>query len=322
MPAPPRPIVVVGSINIDLVANTPRIPIAGETILGSDFKIHSGGKGANQAVAVARLGYPVRMIGRVGDDAFGQQLRSGLETAGVDTAGVTTTPGSSGVAVIVVAESGENSIVVIPGANALLTPNDLDRNIEIIRSAGMVLAQLEIPIETVQRLAGICARESVPLMLDPAPAPAKQLPAETLSAVDWFTPNESEAAFFLGNSAAAKEGQEPMLIAAQLLHQGIKSVALKLGARGAYIASSNGLAEFIPAFPVKAIDTTAAGDCFNGAFAVGLLMEKGPAESARFAAAASAISVTRAGAQPSMPSLAEVQQMLHGKIEEEAPGKL
>jgi ribokinase len=140
---PGKPVVVVGSINIDLVVNAERIPAKGETVLGKEFRIHPGGKGANQAVAVGRLGYPVRMIGRLGDDSFGFQLRQNLEHAGVDIAGVATTEGSSGIAVIAVAQNGENSIVITPGANSKVTPEDLDANISILRSAGMVLAQLE-----------------------------------------------------------------------------------------------------------------------------------------------------------------------------------
>ena len=173
-----KPVVVVGSINIDLVANAERIPVEGETVLGKDFQIHPGGKGANQAVAVARLGYPVQMIGRLGDDAFGAQLREDLQRAGVDVTGVATTPGTSGVAVIVVAEKGENCIVITPGANDLLTPDDLDANLEILRAAGIVLTQLEIPMRTVEHLAKICAREGLPLILDPAPA--RELPSSLL----------------------------------------------------------------------------------------------------------------------------------------------
>ena len=299
-----KPILVVGSINLDLVANTPRIPHAGETLIGDDFQTHHGGKGANQAVAAARLGYPVRMIGRVGDDAFGAELKSGLASEGIDTSAVAVSKGSSGVAVIVVAASGENSIVVVPGANAMLTPADLEANIEMIRSAGIVLAQLEIPLETVVRLAEICARENVPLMLDPAPA--RELPGELLSHVTWFTPNETEAAFY----AKTSESTDNQATAQSLLNTGIASVALKLGARGAYLASKNGLAQSIQPFAVHAVDTTAAGDCFNGAFAVALMQGKSPEDSARFASAASAISVTRAGAQPSMPTMDEVLAML------------
>lgn len=301
-----KPIVVVGSINIDLVATAEQIPVAGQTILGGDFQIHPGGKGANQAVAVARLGYPVRMIGRLGDDAFGAQLRAHLTKEGVEMAGVTTTPGSSGVAVIVVSAKGENSIVVVPGANARLSPHDIEANMGILRSAGVVLTQLEIPEETVEALAGICAREKVPLILDPAPA--RDLPSSLLRQVEWFTPNEIEAAYF--TRAGTLEPGDPASVARTLIGQGMWGVLLKLGARGAYLASAGGLSEAILPFPVQAIDTTAAGDAFNGAFATALMMHKNPIESARFAAAAAALSVTRAGAQPSMPVLAEVEAHL------------
>jgi ribokinase len=303
-----KPVVVVGSINIDLVASTERIPREGETVTGSDFQIHPGGKGANQAVAVARLGYPVRMIGCLGEDTFGEQLRNHLEKAGVDITAVATVPGSSGVAVILVSEKGENCIVITPGANARLTPRDLDRNIEIIRSAGLVLTQLEIPMETVQHLATICAREGVPLILDPAPA--TELPAQLLRQVEWVTPNETEAEFFTGNADDRSHANDPAATARMLMAQGVRGVVLKLGARGAYLASAAGMTQFIESFPVKAVDTTAAGDAFNGAFATALLMDMGPVESARFAAAAAAVSVTRAGAQPSMPVMAEVKRML------------
>ncbi len=304
-----RPIVVVGSINIDLVARAPRIPAPGETLLGNDFATHPGGKGANQAVAVARLGYPVRMIGRVGDDAFGEQLRQHLMDSGVDVAAVRTSQGSSGVAVIVVAATGENSIVVIPGANALLTPHDLDQSIDILRSASAVLAQLETPLETILHLAELCRRERVPLILDPAPAQA--LPKELLSKVAWFTPNETEAAFYTSTS----DGADPAATASELMKLGLTNLVLKLGSRGACLALPNGQRHLIPSFPVKAIDTTAAGDCFNGAFATGLALGMSPAESARFAAAAAALSVTRLGAQPSMPSRAEVQHFLYSDPE-------
>jgi len=301
-----KPIVVVGSLNIDLVARASRIPAPGQTLLGADFATHPGGKGANQAVAVARLGYPVRMIGRLGGDAFGEQLGEHLTRSGVDIAGVKTSPGSSGVAVIVVADTGENSIVVIPGANALLTPQDLDESIGILRSASAVLTQLETPLETILHLADLCRRESVPLILDPAPAQA--LPKELLSKVTWFTPNETEAAFYIGASG----GADPADTASGLMEMGLTNVLLKLGSRGAYLATPEGHRNRIPSFQVRAIDTTAAGDCFNGAFATGLALGMSPPESARFAAAAAAISVTRPGAQPSLPNRDEVQRLLDG----------
>jgi ribokinase len=223
-------------------------------------------------------------------------------------AGVTTTTGISGVALIVVASNGENCIVITPGANALLTPKDLDAHIDIIRSAGVVLTQLEIPIETVQHLARICAREKVPLILDPAPA--KEIPQNLFENVEWFTPNETEAAFFAGKRNGAAEMSDPVTMANMLMSQGVKGVVLKLGSRGAFIASRDGLAERLTSFPVQAVDTTAAGDAFNGAFAVALLLQMGPAESARFATAAAAVSVTRPGAQPSLAAMSDVQRML------------
>jgi ribokinase len=246
------------------------------------------------------------MIGRVGTDAFAAQMRSSLTSAGVDVTGVATSEGSSGVAVIVVTDNGENSIVVVPGANALLTPQDLDANIEIIRSAGLVLTQLEISLETVEHLAMLCTREGVPLILDPAPA--RELPSSILKRVMWFTPNETEAAFFAGGSTN-KEPEDLSQVARELMTRGVEGVVLKLGARGAFV-SANGIDQSIAPFVVNAVDTTAAGDCFNGAFAVGLLMDMPPVEAARFASAAAAISVTRAGAQPSMPTLAEVKSLL------------
>ena len=303
-----KPIVVVGSINLDLVAVAEKIPAIGETVIGTDFQIHPGGKGANQAVAVARLGYPVRMIGKLGSDAFGVQLRSHLETAGVDLAGIATTDGPSGVAVILVSSQGENSIVVAPGANAKVTPEDISANLAIIRDAGMVLTQLEIPIETVEYLSDVCAQENVPLVLDPAPA--RKLSKKVLEQVDWFTPNETEATFY-GTESSNHVGPEfAAEVAEMLLSGGCRGVVLKLGSNGSYLASHAGLREYQPAFAVKAIDTTAAGDAFNGAFAVGLMLGRSPSQSARLAAGVAAVSVTRLGAQPSMPTMTEVELFL------------
>ena len=301
-----QPIVVVGSINIDLVAKAERIPVTGETVRGIEFKTHSGGKGANQSVAIARLGYPVRMIGKVGNDAFGKQLRSGLQQAGVDVSGVGQVDDSSGVAVIVVSPEGDNVIVVTPGANAALRPVDLDANLEAIRNAQVVLTQLEAPMETVEYLAQLCEREGVPLMLDPAPS--QTLSPALMRRVSWFTPNETEAFIY----AKTGKKESPQTIADRLLDEGAAAVALKLGSSGIYLRDREDLDVLVPAFSVKAVDTTAAGDAFNGAFAVGLALGHSPKNSARFAAAAAAISVTRAGAQPSMPTFLEVTKMLDG----------
>ncbi len=303
-----KPIVVVGSINIDLVAVTRRIPIVGETVIASDFQTHPGGKGANQAVGVARLGYPVQLIGRLGNDAFGTVLRTYLQNAGVDTTGVATSDGVSGTAVVIVSERGDNSIVVAPGANSKVTPADLDANISILKNAGMVLAQLEIPLETIEHLARICARENVPLVLDPAPA--QELPSGIFKEITWFTPNQTEAAFYLGNRDASSASPISSDTAQKLLANGCRGVVLKMGGSGTYLKSQEGAVALIPAFPVQAIDTTAAGDAFNAGFATGLMLGKSPIDSATFAAAVAAISVTRVGAQPSMPGMAEVERFI------------
>jgi ribokinase len=201
------------------------------------------------------------MIGRLGTDVYGAQLRSHLQTAGVDTSGVLTAEGSSGIALIMVASAGENCIVVVPGANALVSPADIEANLTTIRAAGMVLAQLEIPIETVARLGEVYRREGVPLMLDPAPA--VNLPRELLQQVAWFTPNETEAAFFVRELSASIRTNDSSVVTRALRDAGLQGVILKLGSRGAFL--SNGTVEAVaPSFPVKAVDTTAAGDTFNG----------------------------------------------------------
>jgi ribokinase len=307
-----KPIVVVGSINLDLVAHAEHIPAAGETVHGNAFEMHPGGKGANQAVAVARLGYPVQMIGKLGSDAPGQQLRAHLETAGVGLECIGRTEGASGVAMIVVAADGDNCIVVTPGANADVTPGFVDLHADVIRNAGVVLTQLEIPIETVRHVADLCFQHGIPLILDPAPAQA--LPEDLLKRVTWFTPNETEAAFYAPAGLNGNPEAYSSVMAQRLLAQGPTGVLLKMGSRGACLATK-GTEEQLDAIEVNAVDTTAAGDAFNGAFAVGLLLGKTPIESARFAIAAAALSVTRAGAQSSMPALKEVEQLLDRSLE-------
>jgi ribokinase len=297
-----KPIIVVGSINMDLVTRTGRIPRPGETVLGSGFQMHSGGKGANQAVAVARLGYPSILLGVLGSDVFSRQLISTLNEYGVNAEHVGSANGSSGTASIVVDENGENTIIVTPGANLEVTPDFLESKLDVLRSAGMVLAQLEIPVETVEWLADRCVKFKIPFMLDPAPA--IELPAELLSHVTWFTPNQTESVFY----AESEHSEEDTV--RRLLASGIANIVLKRGRDGAIAALSDGARYRVEAFRVNPVDTTAAGDSFNGAFAVGLMRGFGVEEALRFAAAAAAISVTRHGAQPSMPSLDAVSELL------------
>ncbi len=297
-----KPIVVVGSISMDLVTRTPQIPGAGQTLIGTGFETTPGGKGANQAVAAARLGYPVAMVGKVGTDAYGPMLVDNLARAAVNTVAMEPAGGSSGLASIFLAESGENSIVIVPGANARMDRETIDRHAGLIRSAGMVLCQLEIPIDTLSYTLALCAEVGVPAMLDPAPAAA--LPEAAFRQIAWFTPNESETAFYARNAASAEESAQ------LLLAKGLRCVALKRGAEGVFIATQEGIGAWAPAFSVPALDTVAAGDCWNAAFAVALLEGNGPLEAARFAAAAAAISVTRRGAQNAMPTRAEVDAFL------------
>jgi ribokinase len=270
--------------------------------MGTGFDTTPGGKGANQAVAVARLGYPVEMIGSVGEDVFGQALLDNLTRAGVGVSGVTRVSGPSGVAPILVDDRGQNSIVVIPGANGKVDTVAVDRHADLIRSAGMVLCQLELPLSTVAHAIALCATAGVPVMLDPAPA--APLPAEFFPNTTWFTPNETEALLYTSHGAITET------TASELIARSLAGVVLKRGSEGAYVATAQGLTAWIKPFHVQAIDTVGAGDCFNGAFAVALLEGQDPITAARFASAAAAISVTRRGAQASMPSRAEVDAFL------------
>jgi len=303
-----KPIVVVGSINLDLVARAERIPQIGETITGTSFDTFFGGKGANQAVAVAKLGYPVSMVGNVGDDAFGAQLRDGLQTAGVHTAYVNTVNGSSGIALITIGSRGENSIVVVPGANGRLSAKSLEEAEPLLQMAGFLLVQLEIPLDTVDFLSRFAEQHDIPLMLDPAPA--RDLPNGLLRRVTWITPNETETAELL--KVGLVDGRGAAGAADELLAAGAQNVLLKLGSQGCLVAEGSlQKKDHVPAFQVDAVDTTAAGDAFNAGFAVGLLRGYSAARSAVFASGVAAISVTRPGAQPSMPTLQEVEDFLH-----------
>jgi ribokinase len=297
-----KPIVVVGSVTMDMVSRAKNIPIIGQTVIGTGFETTPGGKGANQAVAAARVGYPVKMVGMVGQDVYGPALLENLGHAGVGTEAMEPVDGPSGLAPIFLAENGDNAIIVIPGANGKVDPAYVDRHAELIRSAGMMLCQLEIPIDTLSHTLALCSDAGVPVMLDPAPA--APLPDQVWSQVAWFTPNETEAAFYLENESKPDEAVK------QLLAKGLRGVVLKRGSEGAYVATADGKSGWVRAFKVNAVNTVGAGDCFNGAFAAALLEGNDPFAAARFASAAAAISVTRPGAQASMPTRAEVDSFL------------
>jgi ribokinase len=304
-----KPIVVVGSVNLDLVCTAERIPVPGETLTGANFQTFYGGKGANQAVAVGRLGYPVSMVAKVGDDEFGPRLRNGLRAAGVNVRAVGTAKGTaSGVALISVDRKGQNSIIVVPGANGRLLPRDLEKALPVLRSAGMILAQLEVPMETVEYLCGAAQRLKVPLMLDPAPA--RPIPLRMLRQVTYLTPNESETCTLCDAGGRDLNLSTAAEFAQILRSQGAANVIIKMGGSGAYVSGANGFARRVPAFKVKAVDSTAAGDAFNGGLAVALMRGKTLEEAVRFGAAVAAISVTRRGAQPAMPTAREVSSFL------------
>lgn len=307
----PRPIVlVIGSANVDLVVRARRIPRPGETVLGGDLATHPGGKGANQAVAAARLGAAVRFVGRVGDDAHAQLLTNSLVADGVDVSHLRITPGcATGVALIVVDDTGQNAICVSPGANARVTPSDLDVAESAFDGAAVCLLQLEIPMETVRHALALCKRFGVLTILNPAPAPATPFP-ELLSA-DLLTPNESEAAALCGIERCATTEQAADL-AQRLVQRSGGEVVITLGGEGAIVAHAAG-AEPVPAYAVNVVDATGAGDTFSGALAWGLAEGRPLREAVRFANAAAALACTRCGAQSAMPTADEVARMIAGR---------
>ncbi|MFZ9859396.1 MAG: ribokinase [Roseiflexaceae bacterium] len=300
-------IVVFGSINMDLVVRAPHIPTPGETILGSDFVMVPGGKGANQAVAAARLGAHVYMVGAVGDDGFGPQLRQSLADAGVDITYVRQSDAASGVALITVDDKGENSIVVASGANMRLPADILDSLDLALQQANILLLQLEVPLDLVITAARLAKKRGVMVILDPAPAPAKPLPVELMQSIDVITPNESETIALTG---IQPDDIEHTLQAATTLHQlGVPNVIIKRGGQGVLWSNGNkSIAQ--PAFVVPVVDTVAAGDSFNGSLATALAEQQYWGDALRFAAASAAISVTRSGAQQAMATRSEVVDLL------------
>ena len=300
-------LVVVGSANADLVVGVQRRPGAGETVLGSDLVTHPGGKGANQAVAAARLGAATGLLARIGADANGELLTESLRRAGVDTSGILVGGAPTGVALITVDPSGDNSIVVSPGANARLTPDDVHRAGQLLAAAKVVSLQLEIPVETVAAAVAVARRSGTRVVLNPSP-PAP-LPAEVLSVCDPLIVNEHEARFLLGaagHPAADAPSGSAEEWAVALLASGPRSVVVTLGAEGALLADASGTRR-VAGVKVQAVDTTGAGDAFTAALAWRLGLGESLAEAARFAVRVGAAAVTRPGAQESYPTLDEIE---------------
>jgi len=297
-----KKIVVVGSSNTDMVVKVPHIPAPGETVMGSELLTISGGKGANQAVGAARAGGDVVFIACVSDDTFGTDAVENYKKDSIDTSFIKVKPGiHSGVALINVAEDGENSIAVAPGANSHLLPEDIFNARDAFRDAGIVLVQLEIPVETVSAVAELAAELNIPVILNPAPG--ARLPKDLLKRVSVITPNETEAALLTG-TIEVNEDTIPVM-AKELFDMGIETVIITLGSRGVYLMNSD-FQGLVPGYRVKAVDTTAAGDVFNGALASALAENKTVRQAIDFAQRAAAISVTRMGAQPSAPGLEEI----------------
>lgn len=297
---------VLGSINVDHVIRVPYFPKAGETLTGYGYQIAYGGKGANQAVAAARLGANVQFIGTIGDDQIGQAMKLAFAQDGIDTSPITTIPNqSTGLAMIQVSDEGENSIVISAGANADLTPALVEQYKAVIEQAEILLMQLESPLQAVELAARIAKNAGTRVVLNPAPAQA--LPESLLSSVDMITPNETEAEILTGVKVC---DEQTACQAAEHFHQlGIETALITLGSKGVYV-SEKGKGQIIPGFRVKAVDTTAAGDTFNAGVVTGLLEGRALSDAIRFAHAAAALSVTRMGAQTAIPTRAETDDFL------------
>lgn len=300
-------LVVVGSLNMDLVVPSPRIPRPGETILGGgDLQMIPGGKGANQAYGAARLGADVSLIGRVGGDSFGEKLIHNLNQANVDTRYILHDPdAATGIALIVVEESGQNSIVVSSGANGRLTAEDINRKENAIHAANILLLQLEVPLDAVLQGAKLAKRHGVTTILNPAPA--QPLPEELLRFIDYLIPNESETAILSGYGTSTDE--EIKQAAAALRGSGIKTIIMTMGSRGALLITETEFCHF-PAFPIDPVDTTAAGDAFVASFAVAMAEGKSIHEAIRFGNAAGALACTKFGAQPSLPDRQALESLM------------
>ena len=297
-----NPVVVIGSLNMDLVMRTPRVPVGGETLHGHEFSTLPGGKGANLAVACARLGAKVAMIGQVGNDGFGTTLRDGLAADGIDTSGVLQTSAvGTGVAMILVEDIGQNRIVLAAGANGALTPADIDAHAARIGGAAMLVLQLEVPMPVVQRAIGIAHAAGVPVLLNPGPA--SPLPEAVWSQIDILVPNESEATLLSG--VEVSDATSAYAAAKVFRQRGVKCVLITLGANGVAVIDDAG-ERHLPAHVVKAVDTTAAGDTFIGGLSAGLVEGLAMDDAVALGQRASALCVTRHGAQPSIPYRREI----------------
>jgi ribokinase len=298
-------IVVIGSANTDFVLRVPELPSRGETVLGDQFRVVKGGKGANQAVAAARLGADVTFVARLGTDRFGDEALAAYRQEGIHTDFIIQDSDiHSGIALIMVNSKGENIIGVGPGANSHLSAENIQAAKEVIQQADCVLLQLEIPLSAVQAAAEFAHRSKVRVILNPAPA--QQLPQELLQSIDYLTPNETEAAILAGQDPSGI-GPDSLPRLASIL--GVPNLVVTLGSRGAAILQ-NGQTTQIPSFPITPVDTTASGDAFNGALAVALAKGEDIAEAVRYANAAGAITATRPGAQPSLPTREELDQFM------------
>ena len=301
-----KKIFVIGSSNTDMVVKTNRIPRPGETIIGGTFMMNPGGKGANQAVAASKLGGNVTFVARLGSDVFGDESMSNYREAGINTGYIFRDENHpSGVALICVDDNAENSIVVSPGSNAELSIKDIETVRKELESADYLLMQLEIPMETVEYAAGLASKAGVKVILNPAPA--AQLSAGLLKNIYLITPNETEAELLTG--IAINNPEDAKLAADKLINMGVENVIITLGASGALIRDANGFSSQ-EARKVNAVDTTAAGDVFNGALCVALTEDMDIREAVRFATVAASISVTRMGAQSSVPAREEVDTLL------------
>ena len=300
-------VLVVGSVNMDLAVRTAQMPQPRQTVLGYNFVTSPGGKGANQAVAAARLGSNCRFIARLGNDVFGDQLLENLKSNGVDCTNVMVTPQApSGVAVIVVDSRGENSIVVASGANYLVTPDDLFSREDVFADSNVLLLQLELPLPTVRAAMDLAHRHNCKIILDPAPAPASL--CDEMFNVDIVSPNVSEAEVLTGRSATDERGDK--LVASDLITRGAKAAVIKLGPRGSLAVTADGHFYTIPPFKVEVVDSTAAGDAFTAALGVAVAKGDNMHAAAKFANAAGALACTKFGAQSAMPTLEEVQALM------------